>query len=145
MAILAAVDGGKNSGNVTEVGYDLSSTYDVDLYVLHVMSESAYESRADSSPEYYRDDAREDAAIVAEAVVEDALGSPGGVRSVGRVGDPADEVLAFADEVGALYLVTGGRRRSPVGKAVFGSDAQQILLNSALPVVTVMGPTNAPE
>lgn len=145
MVILAATDGGNNSENVVEVGYDLATTYDEELYVIHVLPESKYESRAESSPDYYRDDARDDATMVSNRVVEDALGSAEDINLVGRVGNAADEVLEFADEINARYVVTGGRRKSPVGKAVFGSDAQRILLNSTVPVVTVMGPTNAPE
>lgn len=144
MVILVATDGGNNSGNVVEVGHDLATVYDEELYVIHVLSESKFESRADNSPGYYRDDARDDAAMVANRVVEDALDSPENVELIGRVGNAADEVLKFADDVNARYIVTGGRRKSPVGKAVFGSDAQRILLNSTAPVVTVMGPTNAP-
>ena len=57
---------------------------------------------------------------------------------MGRVGDPTEEVLAVAAELDARYVVVGGRRRSPVGKALFGSTTQEVLLESDRPVVTVM-------
>jgi nucleotide-binding universal stress UspA family protein len=145
MAILAAVDGGTNSENVVKTGYDLSEAYNVELYVLHVLSESKFESQKEERPEYYRDEAEGDAEHVAQRVIEDTVGTADDVLAVGRVGTPAEEVLAFADDIDAQYLVTGGRRRSPVGKAVFGSDVQEILLKSKAPVVTVMGPTGKPE
>lgn len=145
MPILVATDGGNNSENVVETGYDLANAYGVELYVIHILSESKFKSRSENSPEYYREDGREDAETVAARVVEDAIGPQEDIRTIGRVGAPADKVLGFADEINAGYIVTGGRRKSPVGKAVFGSDAQKILLNSTRPVVTVMGPTNAPE
>lgn len=56
---------------------------------------------------------------------------------VGRVGTPGKKVVEYAEEVDARYLVVGGGARSPVGKALFGSETQSILLNANLPVVTV--------
>ncbi|MFB6244551.1 MAG: universal stress protein [Halobaculum sp.] len=55
----------------------------------------------------------------------------------GRVGDPGDAVSAVVDEVGANRLVVGGRDRSPAGKAVFGSTAQDLLLSAPCPVTFV--------
>jgi nucleotide-binding universal stress UspA family protein len=46
-------------------------------------------------------------------------------------------VLGVAEEVGAELLVVGLHRRSPVGKALLGSNAQQILLNARCPVLAV--------
>ena len=58
--------------------------------------------------------------------------------AVGQVGEPTEEIIAEAERRGPRYLVIGGRRRTPVGKAVFGSTTQSILLNAELPVMTVM-------
>lgn len=49
----------------------------------------------------------------------------------------ADEILAAADEVGADLIVIGVRRRSPVGKLVTGSTAQQVLLDASCDVLAV--------
>ena len=49
----------------------------------------------------------------------------------------ADAVLGVAREVGAELLVVGMHRRSPVGKALLGSNAQRILLNATCPVPAV--------
>lgn len=51
---------------------------------------------------------------------------------------PADGILELADEFDVDLIVIGARRRSPVGKAVFGSITQQIILESGVPV-TVAG------
>ncbi|MWV39142.1 universal stress protein [Natrialba sp. INN-245] len=55
----------------------------------------------------------------------------------GIVGDQADEIVSLADEVDADNVIVGGRRRSPTGKAVFGSTAQQVMLNAPCPVTYV--------
>lgn len=56
----------------------------------------------------------------------------------GEVGDDAGgTVVAVADDFGADLVVVGGRGRSPAGKAVFGSTAQQVLLGANCPVTYV--------
>lgn len=55
----------------------------------------------------------------------------------GIVGDVADGILALAEEVDADRIVVSGRRRSPTGKAVFGSVSQEVLLNAPCPVTYV--------
>ena len=55
----------------------------------------------------------------------------------GTVGDYGAGVVSLAEEVDADRVVVGGRRRSPAGKAVFGSVAQDVLLGSPCPVTLV--------
>jgi nucleotide-binding universal stress UspA family protein len=49
----------------------------------------------------------------------------------------AEGVLDLADDLDVDLLVVGARRRSPVGKAVFGSVTQTLLLDATIPVVVV--------
>ena len=55
-------------------------------------------------------------------------------------GDPGAELLAAADEVEADLICVSGRKRSPAGKAVFGSTTQALVLNADRPVLTVPRP-----
>lgn len=59
------------------------------------------------------------------------------VRHRGAVGNRAAQVVSLAEEEEADLVVVGGRRRSPTGKAVFGSTAQEILLDAPCPVTYV--------
>ena len=52
-------------------------------------------------------------------------------------GSAAHEILNAASELGAELIVIGIRRRSPVGKLVTGSTAQQVLLNAECAVLAV--------
>lgn len=61
------------------------------------------------------------------------------VEQLSRVGDPATEILAAADEIGADHLVLGGRKRSPLGSLLFGSVTQSILLDADRPVTITGG------
>jgi nucleotide-binding universal stress UspA family protein len=49
----------------------------------------------------------------------------------------AEDLLEHARERGASLIVIGLRRRSPTGKLIFGSAAQEILLDSDVPVLAV--------
>lgn len=52
-------------------------------------------------------------------------------------GDPAGAILTIADEYGSDAIVIGARKRSPVGKVIFGSVAQVVILDSDRPVTVV--------
>ena len=55
-------------------------------------------------------------------------------------GDPADELLAAADDVDPNAICVSGRKRRPSGKAVFGSVTQDVILGSDRPVLAVPAP-----
>lgn len=50
---------------------------------------------------------------------------------------PGEAVVEYADEHKAAEIVIGIRRRSKVGKLVFGSTAQHIIINANCPVVSI--------
>ncbi|PSQ40654.1 universal stress protein [Halobacteriales archaeon QS_9_68_42] len=50
-------------------------------------------------------------------------------------GDPGEQVVGYAEEVGADLVSVAGRERSPAGKAVFGSVSQSVMLNAEVPVL----------
>ncbi len=51
--------------------------------------------------------------------------------------EPGEDILTIAREKKADEIVIGIERRSKVGKLLFGSTAQYIILNAECPVVTV--------
>lgn len=168
MVILAAIDGEAVPDRVVEIGHDLATAHDEELVVLHVMPQDLFDEHRESGlddgallaelapdigyggsqpsggevssgrDQYNVEDAQRDAETVARDVVEETLDTPSEATCVGGVGEPVEEILAEADRREARYLVIGGRKRTPVGKAVFGSITQSILLNADLPVMTVM-------
>jgi nucleotide-binding universal stress UspA family protein len=87
---------------------------------------------------YVRPTAADERDLDALAARLAAEGVPHAVRHLDIGGGSAsDAVLGVAAEVGAELVVVGIHRRSPVGKALLGSNAQQILVNSTCPVLAV--------
>ncbi|ELY67999.1 UspA domain-containing protein [Natrinema versiforme JCM 10478] len=55
----------------------------------------------------------------------------------GAVGEHGPTIVDLADSTAANRVIVGGRRRSPTGKAVFGSTAQEVMLSAPCPVTFV--------
>jgi len=51
--------------------------------------------------------------------------------------DPVEAILETAEEIDADRIVMAGRRRTPVGKVLFGSVTQSVLLHSDVPVTVI--------
>lgn len=83
-------------------------------------------------------DGEPDAASVARDVVRETINEYEDVSFQGRVGDPSQEILEEAERRDVRHIVVGGQNRSPVGKAVFGSVTQSVLLNAERPVTKVL-------
>jgi nucleotide-binding universal stress UspA family protein len=67
----------------------------------------------------------------------EAAGVAHEVRQLVRGMEPAEDLIAVAEETGADFIVIGLRRRTPVGKLILGSNAQRILLDAPCPVLAV--------
>ena len=53
--------------------------------------------------------------------------------------EPGEDLVQFAEENKIDEVVIGIRKRSKVGKLIFGSTAQYVILNAPCPVVTIKG------
>lgn len=153
MPIVAAVDRSERAETVVRQARDLAEAYDLSVHVVHVGEAdvsrvpegvntgmvddiSGPEDLGESSlPHEEIQDARERATSIAVEVAERY--DIDETNAVGLVGDPASQLLRYGDEVDAEYLVVSTRKRSRVGKALFGSVTQSLLLNADRPVVVV--------
>jgi nucleotide-binding universal stress UspA family protein len=57
---------------------------------------------------------------------------------------PAEDILDTATEEGAELIVVGLRPRSKTGKYLFGSTAQDVILDAPCPVLSVRAPGQVP-
>ena len=140
MVVIAAVEEDSGAHRIVEKASELADAFDEELHVVHV--EDQYESteqirrssQANPGAEIDTDNPKRIATATAERIASEAVEE---FTAVGLVGYPGQEVLSYADDVDARYVVIGGRRRSPVGKALFGSVAQEVILGSDRPVISV--------
>lgn len=87
---------------------------------------------------YDADESAENEAALAEVREQlDKTGVGYEMRQLVRGLDPAEDMIAVAEQVKAEFIVIGLRRRSPVGKLILGSNAQRILLDAPCPVLAV--------
>jgi len=63
----------------------------------------------------------------------EAAGTP--VEVVETQGTPTDRIIEAGDELDADAVLIAGRGRTPVGKAVFGSVTQGVILRGERPVI----------
>ena len=81
---------------------------------------------------------------VSRRVTERLEDSDVDVEVRGAVGSESDAILEISDEVDAGLIIIGGRKRSPSGKALFGSTAQTVLLEADCPVTFVKDRSTVP-
>ncbi len=87
---------------------------------------------------YDADESAENEAALAEVREQlDKTGVGYEMRQLVRGLDPAEDMIAVAEQVKAEFIVIGLRRRTPVGKLILGSNAQRILLDAPCPVLAV--------
>jgi nucleotide-binding universal stress UspA family protein len=63
------------------------------------------------------------------------------VRGIEHEGEPAEAIVDAVEAVDADRLYMYSRKRSPAGKALFGSTLQEVVIEARVPVVVV--PSNA--
>lgn len=142
MVVVAAVDRSEHARNVVAEAESLAKAFDDTVHVVHVMTQSEFlQLQSDSIEETNKPvdmtRVRNHAKEHAEEAARD-ISVPH--ESVGLVGGAKEEILRYTDENDTRYVVIGTAKRSPTGKALFGSVAQSILLGSECPVVGVMSP-----
>jgi nucleotide-binding universal stress UspA family protein len=140
MVIVAAVTRDKSQSRIVEEGYKLANAFEEELHVLNVLRLSDFvDIETDSIRDSGRPEAMESIRSKAESVAREAFsGLTDNAVAVGRVGEPTKQIVGYATEQDASYIVVGGRKRTPTGKAIFGSVTQSVLLKANQPVLTIL-------
>lgn len=140
MVIVAAVDRSDRASKVLKEADILAEKFDDTIHVLHVMKRSeaiqAEEESVHQDDAIPVDELRDRAARTAEQLLEE---HPTNTTSepYGLIGDPATEIVNYAEDNDVRYIVVSPKRRSQAGKMLFGSVAQSVLLNATCPVLAL--------
>lgn len=137
MAIVAAIPDHDAGPAVVSEAERLAEAFEESVHVIHVLSSDEFvrmgRTKADHGEGVDLDEVQNTAAAIATKA---ASGIEAPYEVIGRVGDRPKEIIRYCESIGARYLVIGVQKRSPAGKAIFGSTAQTIILNATCPVVT---------
>jgi nucleotide-binding universal stress UspA family protein len=126
---------------LTEAILDVAVPTDASVVLLHAFSERAYEEgieEAGFDPE--ESPSADELAGRLEGIDQlsealDAVEVSYEIR--GEIGAEGETILQTTERVGGDLLYISGRKRSPTGKAVFGSTSHRIMMNSSCPVLFV--------
>ncbi|MFA9427777.1 universal stress protein [Natronorubrum sp. A-ect3] len=139
MAIVAAIDQSEEVQHIINEGLELAAAFDDSLHIVHAVDSTEF---AEAQREHVSESADEEGVLSRQQFAEDRLqglaeDADGSVEIAGLEGEPAESIVEYADEHDARYVVLGARQRSPVGKALFGSVVQSVILSLDRPAVIV--------
>ena len=126
---------------LTEAVLDIAEPTGSAVVLLHVFTERAYEEGIEEAG-FTDDDPPSATELAARLEGIDILaaeleteGVPYEIR--GSIGAEGETIIQETEAVGGDLLYLSGRKRSPTGKAVFGSTSHRIMMNASCPVLFV--------
>jgi nucleotide-binding universal stress UspA family protein len=144
---VVGVDGSDDGMAALRRAKVIGSAMHAELHVVHVRHAPYWWSLGTTASAYagaqFRQ-ALDDIAAEVEAAVKKELSTYEGrwFYQV-REGNPADELLAVSDEVGAIVIIVGARGHRPVSPYLLGSVSTGLLHRAPVSVLVVRGPNPA--
>lgn len=137
--VVIATDGSESAERAVRMALDLADRFQATIHAIYVVDSG--ELRA--SPEEYQDDLEEaletaggEALSFVEEWATDRAVDPDVITAV-REGDPAEELIDYAEETDADVIATGTRGRHGDHAFLLGSVAEAVVRRSPVPVLTV--------
>jgi nucleotide-binding universal stress UspA family protein len=122
---------------------DIASPADATVIVAHVFTDDQYDGVVDRLEFESTGEADPNEVADRHTTVRDLVSrfNDAGLSTQvrGAVGNHGEQIVDLAEGTDSDLVVVGGRKRSPTGKAVFGSTAQEVMLNAPCPVTFVRG------
>jgi nucleotide-binding universal stress UspA family protein len=136
--VVIATDGSESANRGIRTALDVARQFDATVHAVYVVDRN----EIDSSPAEVRDqlqdaiEATGDDALATVCEEADNLDAPEVVTAV-REGDPATEIIEYAEEVDADVVAMGTRGRHGEHAYLLGSVAEAVVRRSPIPVLTV--------
>ncbi len=134
--ILFPTDDSVSTEVTTQHAREIASGRDATVHVLYVVDDRSFLTLDEETQAEVLDELRTDGRVATDAVSAELADEGVEVTTALARGDPADEILAYADETG-IDLITMGTRGDDYAENMLGSTAQAVVAGSSVPVLTV--------
>ena len=139
--IVIATDGSESAHEALELGLDLASEQAARAFVVHVaprvdaLPYASFTVVTPTIPHEFSEHDRKPLQEASELAAERGLE----IETELLQGNPADEIVAFADTIDADLIVVGSRGHGAVASALIGSVSRAVLHESRRPVLIARG------
>jgi nucleotide-binding universal stress UspA family protein len=134
--ILVPTDGSESMDAVVEHAADIAAGRDATVHVLYVIDDRSFLTLQDGMKADVADELRAEGETATTSVAGQLEREGLTVRTKIRKGNPADEVLAYADDAG-IDLIVMGTHGADYQRNMLGSVSQKVVTMSDVPVLTV--------
>ena len=139
--IVIATDGSDHAREAVEFGVELAAEQRAEAVIVHVapavdiLPSAGFAVGAAAIPHEVSE--RDRSSLVEAAELAEQRGVA--ARTELLAGNPADEIVAFADSIDADLIVVGSRGHGAIASALLGSVSRAVLHDSRRPVLVVRG------
>ncbi len=138
--ILFPIDFSESSKKILPYVLTLSKTFGSTVHLLYVVRDLKYLTSfhvPHPSLTLIENEIAESSQKMMEKVCEEELqGCPRFIKKI-LIGDPAHEIIQYAQDEEIDLIIMGSHGRKGLEKALFGSVAEKVVKNSPVPVLTV--------
>jgi nucleotide-binding universal stress UspA family protein len=133
--ILLATDGSEDAVRATEAASDLAQKSGAELHVVHV-----WHDVRGFAHDFVKRELRRQGQEVLDGQVEKIRSAEGEVAKAHlRGGRTSNEIIALGEEIDAGLLVVGSRGMGTVQRILMGSQSEEIVHHSRIPVLVLRG------
>jgi nucleotide-binding universal stress UspA family protein len=138
--ILFPIDFSECSTSVFPFALDLAQRFDARLHILFVARDISYFTAIDMQGDMLMNTVAEVARAgenQMEKFCRQQMGGYPNYETKVVIGNPADEIVAFADRQGVDLVIMSTHGRKGLDRTLMGSVADHVMKNAAIPVLTV--------
>jgi nucleotide-binding universal stress UspA family protein len=134
--ILFPTDDSVSTEATTAHAREIATGRDATVHVLYVIDDRSFLTLDEEMQSEVLAELRADGQAATDAVASELAEDGVEVTTALARGDPADEILAYAENTG-VDLITMGTRGEDYTENMLGSTAQTVVSGSSVPVLTV--------
>ena len=143
--ILVATDGSECGTNALKFAMNETKMRGGELFVIHVVHAGLYENKVMANYCQKRSQTYQHVkeALLSEAKdilegIEDTIKSVGSMVEVKtKIGHPGDEIIKYAEKIGADLIVVGSHGKSGLKRALLGSVSTFVVTHSQVTTIVV--------